>query len=309
MLKIFFLINLFTLFLIEASSGKSNIFIYATINDQIITNFDIEKESEYLKLLNPKLSEIDNQRVLNLGKNSLIREIIKKKEIEKIFDLEKENPLIDQYLENLYKNLNFQNEKEFELSLSKKGNYSLADIKEKLKIELLWNDLIYGRFISLIKIDKQKLNNKIESLNNETRKEYLLSEIVFEKKQDIELETLKNKIERSISEIGFNNAANIYSISENSKFGGKIGWIDENNLSLVILNELKKIDKGQHTKIFKIGKNYLIIKIDEIRLKKIEINKKEELEKMVQFETNKQLNQFSIIYFNKVKINYSINEN
>ena len=107
MLKIFFLINLFTLFLIEASSGKSNIYISATINDQIITNFDIEKESEYLKLLSPKLSEIDNQRVLNLGKNSLIREIIKKKEIEKIFDFEKENPLVDQYLENLYKNLNF----------------------------------------------------------------------------------------------------------------------------------------------------------------------------------------------------------
>ena len=308
MLKIFFLINLFTFIFIGSTLGKSNLYIYATINDQIITNFDIQKESEYLKLLNPKLSQINNDRIFNLGKNSLIKEIIKKKEIEKIFDLQKEHPLVNQYLENIYKNLNFQNEDEFRISLSKKENYSLIEIKNKIKVELLWNDLIYRRFISQVKIDKSKLNNKIKSLNNQTRKEYLLSEIVFEKKQDIELENLKSLILRNISEIGFNNAANIHSISENSKFGGKIGWIDENNLSTVILNELKKIDVGQHTDIINIGKNYLIIKINEMRLKKIEINKDKELEKMIQFETNKQLNQFSLIYFNKVKINYSINE-
>ena len=58
-----------------------------------------------------------------------------------------------------------------------------------------------------------------------------------------------------------------------------------------------------------MGNNYLILKIEKIRSKKISINKEEELNKMIKFEKNKQLNQFSRIYFDKTKINYSINEN
>ena len=48
--------------------------------------------------------------------------------------------------------------------------------------------------------------------------------------------------------------------------------------------------------------------IEEIRLTKVEINKQEELNKLVKFETNKQLNQFSKIYFSKVSANYFIDE-
>ena len=113
----------------------------------------------------------------------------------------------------------------------------------------------------------------------------------------------------SISEIGFNNTANIYSISESSKLGGKLGWIDENNLSELIFKELKMINEGEFTNVINIRNNYMILKIEKIRLNEIPINKQNELNKMIKFETNKQLNQFSRIYFEKSKINYIINEN
>ena len=178
-----------------------------------------------------------------------------------------------------------------------------------MEIEILWNDLIYRRFLNQVKIDEQKLKNRIKKLGDQQSKEYFLSEIVFEKKKDINLKNLVNQITSSISEIGFNNAANIYSISESSKFGGKIGWVDEKNLSDPINDKIKKINVGEFTEIINIGKNYLILKVEEIKLKKKKINQKKELEKMIQFETNKQLNQFSRIYFDKVRMNYSINEN
>ena len=119
---------------------------------------------------------------------------------------------------------------------------------------------------------------------------------------------LIKKIQTSINEIGFNNTANIYSISESSKFGGKIGWVSESNLSQSIFNSLKKINEGQLTDVLQIGNNFIILKIEKKRSKKVTINKNEELNKMIKFETNKQLNQFSQIYFNKAKLNYSINE-
>ena len=109
-------------------------------------------------------------------------------------------------------------------------------------------------------------------------------------------------------DVGFKNTANMYSISESSKMGGNIGWINENNLSELVSKKPKNVKQNEITNPIKIGNNFLILKVDEIRSKNIPINKQEELDKMIKFETNKQLNQFSKIFFDKTKMNYSINE-
>ena len=164
------------------------------------------------------------------------------------------------------------------------------------------------RFGNQIKINKDSMLKKIESFKNKNLNEYLISEIVFKKKKDEKIEILRNKIKRSIKEIGFNNTANIYSISESSKMGGNIGWIKETNLSGEIFKNIKKLNEGQNSDIIQVGNKFLILKIEKIKIKEILINKDEELKKMVKFETNKQLNQYSKIFFDKTKINYNISE-
>ena len=57
----------------------ANINIVITVDNEIITNYDLKKESNYLKILNPNLSELDDNQIIKLAKNSLINEIIKKK--------------------------------------------------------------------------------------------------------------------------------------------------------------------------------------------------------------------------------------
>ena len=305
--KIFFGI-IFSFLLLNSSLSKATVNIVVKIDDKIITNYDIQNEANYLKLLNPNLKELDNENILKLSKESLIREIIKKNEIKKIFNLSLENPLANEYLKDLYTKLDFNDEKEFNEYILSSSNYSLDDIKQKIKIEIAWNELIYFKYKNQLNIDKEKLKFKIEQLDNEVIREYKLSEIVFNKKKD---ETLQNQIDlikKNISEIGFNNAANIFSISDSAKFGGNIGWVDEKNLSEKLLENLRKIDIGQHTDIIQIGNNFIIIKIDEIKESNAPINKEKELAKMIKFETNKQLNQFSRIFFDKSKINYKIDE-
>ena len=307
MIKKIFFISLF-LFNFTVFGFSKSVFISVMINDKIITNLDIEKESEYLKIFNPNLNNLEKKKILELAKNSLINEIIKKAEINKKINFNDENPFVDDYLKNIYTRLNYTDEKEFEIFLKKKKIYSLNEIKEKIKIEVLWNELIYLKYNNLVKIDKAEISSKINKLSNETKTEYLLSEIVFEKKKEDELQPLINKINLSIKEIGFNNTANIYSISNSAKFGGKIGWISQNNLSEQIFNKLNEKSKGDFTDIINIGNNYLILKIEDIKEIAIEVDKNEETKKMIKFETNKQLNQFSRIFFNKARLNYSINE-
>jgi peptidyl-prolyl cis-trans isomerase SurA len=293
---------------ISYSYSSNNFYISVTVNEKIITNFDIEKESKYLKILSPNLITLDNKKIFNISKNSLINEIIKKSEIQKYLDFKKDNLLVNDYLENLYKKLNFIDEKSFENFLLREEIYTLTEIKEKLKIEVMWNELIYLKYSDQVKINNNLLLEKIDKLQNKTINDYLLAEIVFNKKKNESLDSTIKKINSSIVEIGFENTANILSKSDSSKQGGNIGWVSEQNLSDLILNELKNIDIGQHTNVIQIANNFLFLKIVEKKSNKISIDKDEELKKMVNFETNKQLNQFSRIYFDKAKINYSINE-
>jgi len=308
MTKKFLLIIVIFLFSITRLFANSDIYISVTINDSIISNYDIKKEKSYLIILNPKLSNLEESKALKVAKNSLINEIIKEKELIKIFDLSKDISYLDQVLKDLYTKLNLKNQKELIELLKNKNTYSIDEIKKKLKIELLWNELIFKKFKNQVKINEKQLIKKIENESNRIQKEYFLSEILFKKEKNEDLELKIQKIESSINDVGFSNTANIFSVSESANYGGKIGWILEANLSKLIAKELKKIEVGKYTEVIQIGNNFLFLKIEEIRTKKKSIDKKAQLKEMKMFETNRQLGLFSNIYFNKVKINYSINE-
>ena len=287
---------------------KANINIVTQVEDEIITNQDIETEKNYLEILNPNLNQLNQLQVYDLAKNSLINEIIKKKEIEKFLDINKKNSFTEDYLKNLYLKLGFANENQFKTELSKKNNYSLEEIKSKIQIELLWNELIFLKYNNQISIDKNQLKIKIQSLNNQYKEEYLLSEILFSVNKKENLKKNLDQIELSINEIGFSNTANIYSISDSSKLGGNLGWVNKNQLSNSLIKEIENLKVGDYTKPIKIGNNYLIIKIEDLRKSEIEIDQEKELKKLIQNENNRQLNQFSRIYFNKSKKNYFISE-
>ena len=287
----------------------ADVSIVAKIDNEIITNYDVKKESYYLKILNPNLKNLENKQILRLAKISLINEIIKKKELEKFPNLIEKEEILNQYLENLYLRLNFNDEGEFLKELEKNSNYDLDQIKQKINIELLWNELIFLKYKDQLNIKNESIMKQIDELEGENQKEFFLSEIVFNKKKNITLENLIEEIKLSISEIGFNNTANIYSVSESSKFGGKVGWVKQNSLSKLIYEKLNNLDEGKYTDVIKLSNNFLILKIDQIRINKIKIDKDKEYQKLVQIETNKQLNQFSRIYFDKSKMNYTINEN
>ncbi len=278
------------------------------IDNEIITSHDIEQEINYLKALNPGLKQINKDELLVVAKRSIIKEFIKKKEIEKYKKLNLENPQINNVLGNLIKNLNLQNENELENYLNS-FNFSIEELKRKIEIENEWKNLIYSKYIKTVKINKKELIEKIEKSRNEKfLLEYNLSEIVFTNTADVSLDQLFQNLQESIRENGFENTANLYSISESSKIGGKIGWIKKNNLSDIINKSLKNLNVNEYSSPLKINNNYFIFKINDIRKIEIEIDKKKELDKMIFVETSKQLDKFSNIFYNKIKLNSEISE-
>ena len=307
--KIKFFLSLTILLILSIKSySNENIYIVYKVNNEIITNSDIEKEYQYLITLNNQLKTLDKLKALELSKESALREKIKKIELAKYFDLKTLDLNIDNYLQNFYKSLNIKNDSEFKQYL-RNNDISFNYLKKKIQIEIIWNQLIYDKYNTQINIDKKKLKKKLKELNKaEKQKVYLLSEILFDKENNLSFEKKLKNISQSISEIGFNNTANIYSTSDSAKFGGNIGWVEEQKLSKNIIEELKLLKIGQYTIPIKANGSFLLLKIEEIKYEKAPINEDEELDKMIQFEVNKQLNQFSKIFYKKMKINSLIDE-
>ncbi len=305
--KTIFLILIFFLFT-NFSYSKIDLKIVMKINNQIVTSYDIEKESNYLLALNPKLNEINKNDLLKLAKKSMVKEMIRKSEILKYKEINLDNPRNENILRNIMLNLDFSNQLQFESYLND-FDISIDDLRKKIGIENEWKNLVYSKYSTSIKIDKENLINQIERLSKEEFSiEYNLSEIVFIKNQNISLKDQSKKILESIEINGFENTANLYSISDSSKVGGKIGWVKKNNLSLEINNELENLKVNSYSDPIKIDNNYLILKINDIKEINVKVDKQKELDKMIMIETSKQLDKFSNIFYNKIKLNSVISE-
>ena len=304
-LKKIILIITSILFLINNSNAVENKILFK-INNEIITSLDIFDELKYLVTLNNELRSIENAQKFEIAKNSLIREKIKEIELKKkVNEIKIEEGLLQNVLIDSFKKENFQSISDFENYFLKVG-INPDSIKKKITIEVLWNQLIYSKYIQSVKIDKKEIKDDL--LNNNKQKEFLLSEILFNINEGEQLDLKFKSIKDSIKEKSFSETAIIFSRSDTANKGGKLGWIKEASMNLKIKKQLDNTKIGNHTNPIVIPGGFLILKKEDYREVNIDIDFEKEFEIIIKEKTNKQLNQFSNIYFNKIKKNIVINE-
>ena len=295
----------------DYSNASQNIKIIVKIDNSIITSQDINYESNYLIALNENLKKLKKKEVYEIAKESLIKEKIKKKEIQKYIDIQNFNndELINDIIKNVYTRLGFENNSQFEIYLNN-FELSLDEVKEKLSVEMLWNQLISAKFKNRINIDEDKIRKKIqeEKINYQNLIEYDLSEIIFSAKNIEDLNTKTQKIREAINNSGFETAANKFSISDTANFGGNIGKVNENQLSKKIKDELQKININEYTNPINVGNNFLIIRVNEKNFIDLKLDENEIFDRMMDIEKKRQYENFSLIYYNKIKLNSQINE-
>ena len=280
------------------------------IENEIITNYDISDEINYLISLNNNLKELSKKQIKILANESSIKDKIKYIELNKYFDLNKKDANLEKIIvQNLKYRLKKNSKEELKLYF-KEYKLEYDYIINKLYVEFLWNKLIYEKYISKVSLNEKELENKIKNIiQNKTGIEELnLMEIVFDLKNNENANDKYNAILKTINEKGFENAANIFSVSSTAKFGGEVGWIKTTQLSNNVLGKLSNLEINKVSKPIQIGNNYIILKIREKKIVKENINLEAELNKLKQQETDRQLNQYSLIYFNKVKKGIFINE-
>ena len=307
MLKKLFLIHLTVIFFFyNANSFSLENRILLKIENQIITSLEVNNEYKYLIALNPSLKNSKKENIIQFSKRSIIQEKIKKIEIDKNFVNPKiREKFLERIVQNVYSKIGITNLDEFKKYLTK-NNIDYENVKDKLINEALWNELIMIKYSSKIKINEKKLKDKIN--NSSLIKSYLLSEIFFEVTNLNELDNKFEEIRNTIKNKRFDFAALKYSVSSTSNLGGKLDWINENSLNKNINLAINNLEINEFTKPIVVPGGFLVLQVNNIKNTKVKIDLEKEFKKLLNYEKNNQLNQYSKIYYNKIKKNLEINE-
>ena len=298
---------LIILSIIPINKSYSDIFIVAKVNQEIITNVDLDFEKRYLVSLNPNLKKLDQNRITEYAKNSLINEKIKRIEIEKKFRIVPNESLLSKVIGDIYSGIGSSSLNEFKMYLSENA-VDFQRVKEKISIEIAWNDLVVKTFSNEIEIDENFMREEIEKFDEKNIENLLISEIIFTVNDKNELQAKYEEIQKSINEIGFEETARIYSLSDSRKGGGNLGWIYKNQLSQEIKDGLNEISIGDYTNPIITSGGFLILKLNDMKREKIAIDKDAQLQRMIEFERERQFTRFSTLYYKRIYNNAEINE-
>ncbi len=290
----------------QANSIENKIIL--KIDNEIITSLDVKKEARYLIALNPNTKNLSKDQIYLISKNSLVREKIKKKEILKNFEIINiEQDILKELIKNMFDKLNINSRNEF-ISYLNKNKLTIDHVEEKIKMEVMWNRLVYLKFKSKIKINSEAIKKEILQNQKTGSKKYFLQEILFDIKKDENIQKKNNLIQDSINKQGFEKTALLYSISSTSQNNGNIGWISASSLNKNIYDKIKDLKAGEISKPITIPGGFLILKILEMKIVQEEIDVEKELSKVIKNKTNSQLNQYSLIFYNKIKKDIQIDE-
>jgi len=307
MLKLirYFLISLIYIITINQNICYGEIKILFKVNNEIITSQDILNELKYLKSINKEFKQSNDKQAFEVSKNSLIREKVKEIELKRITKKIKINDrMLNNVLLSYFKDLGIESVPGFEkffLDL----NLMPDNIRRKITIEVMWNQLIFSKFKQNVKIDKELIKKNLSK--KKKQKEFLISEILFNVDKNENLDKKFELIIKNINKTNFSQTAINYSVSDTANKGGLVGWIRETSLNTKISDQLNKLKISEFTKPIVVPGGFLILKIDDVRDAAQNFNLNDEVNKIIEKKTNEQLNQFSNIYFNKVKRDMQIN--
>ena len=273
--------------------------IIVSVGNLPITYLDLIKEMKLISLLNNITVDNSNRETIkSVAVQGLITRKIKEMEIEK-FKIKNYNKKDLEILVGRTSKKLGTDENGLE-QLLKQKNLKLENLKERFKTDLKWNTLIFQLYNNKIVLNTNELENKIrveiEKVNEE--RIFLLSEIEINLTQNDNKATLDN-IFRSIEAMGFEETAKKFSISNSSEYGGNIGWINENNLSKKIYENIKFLKTEEISKPIYLNDTIVIIKKTGERV--FEKNIEKIKDKIVREEKEKKLQMFSKAHYSKLE--------
>jgi len=275
--------------------------LFATVGRKAVTKSDIVEEIKIILILNNEKFEEDKRKILEQSAiRSVIKKTIKEIELEK-FEYTKLNLKdLDSEINKRAKSLGL-NIEEFKERF-KSNNLNFRKYKENIKIELMWNSLMYQIYKVQLSVNKNEVEEQLKLFENETGiQEYLISEIIVKPNLNEEIDVQIKKIKEKIEFEGFEIVAKNLSISETAMNEGNLGWVRENMISKNFKSAIINTEIGKLSEPIILSDSILFFKVNNKRESKKFSNMDEAKKSLELAEKNKILNMYSLTHFNNLK--------
>lgn len=305
--KYLLLILLIFFFKISYTNASIQNKIIATVNNEIITSYELKNKIMTFLILNRV--EVNQENINNYKNQSLktlINMRIRKNELVKYNLL---NGEIDtsRLIEQQSKKYNFTIEEFKKEFLNNNLSYDLY--LQEIQLELGWQQLILQLYGNKIIVDEYEIDEELKKIidNQKEMIEYRLSEIEVQVNDNEKITNLVEEIQNQIIKDGFKNTAIKYSTSSTALEGGEIGWINSKSLSNKMLNAISNMKLKEVSKPMMHNNSILFIKLEEIKkVDTLKINSIETKKKIIDQKKNELLNLFSNSHLSKIRNNASI---
>ena len=132
--NLFIILSILTLNIIQSIALENKILF--KVEDEIITSIDIYEEIEFLKIFNPEINNLEESELLEISKNSILRDKIKKIEIMNfVEELKVDDKFLIRLIKSKYSRLKIDSVEKFENYL-KDNDLNVKRVKEKFIIQV-----------------------------------------------------------------------------------------------------------------------------------------------------------------------------
>ena len=275
--------------------------IVLKVENEIITKYDIKNKILSSLILSGK--EINQENIDKYKKSTLdnlIQLKLMKIELSK-YNIKKDDSKINSYL-NLVSSNNIEGLK----IIFKENNLDYDFFLEEIETQFKWQKLIHQIYVNKIKIDEKMINKNLNNFikNKADIEEFKISEIEIYLDKNSEYDNEISKILNEIKEIGFENTALKYSVSNSAEDKGNLGWMNAKSLSKEIYDTINKMNIGEITNPIKRGDSILILKLNDKKISKSDdIDKKKLKKNIVNLKRNELFDLYSKSHISKLQNN------
>lgn len=223
--------------------------VLATVNDSVITGFDLRQRMLLLIAMTQVQPTPENiPAIQQQALNALVDERLQVQELAKYKDLRVSDQQVDEEIAAMAQEVGAS--PQAYLDFLAQGGIRPATIREQLRTQIGWSQLVGGRFQSRARVSRGAVQSAMRQVSEAAaKKQYLIGEIYIEAArvggQQAALNGANQLVQQMVQGAPFQNVAQQFSAVPSATRGGDAGWVVEGTMQPAVQQALDQLDVGQ----------------------------------------------------------------
>jgi len=223
--------------------------IIATVNDRIITGYDLRQRMLVIMAMSQiQPTEENIAAIQQQALNDLIEKHLQDAEIAKFESLKISDQEVDQEIAGMAREAGTTPQNY--MAFLEQGGIRPQPFREQLRTEIGWRDLVGGRFRDRAKVSRTQVDQAMRQLTEAaTKPQYLVGEIYLEASRvggmQEALNGARQLVQQMVQGAPFMAVARQFSAAPSAARGGDAGWVVQGTIQPALETAMESLAVGQ----------------------------------------------------------------